>query len=781
MRSLNFFTHLKLGIKLNVVALLVFSLLLAGVVLTTNRNLNSLILQTGRQNVEQEAQSIQARFAEIEQDTLNNTRFVVNTPGLLEALAAADIRTIRTDVLIGAARFDFDDLDVANAAGERLLEAGLIKESEEDRVIALALLGFETTGVIVEESDTGSKISLAAAVPVNDASGRTIGVVFASRVMDNEFLSRINIFAVEGMRLSLIVNGRVAANDFEHEEELEAFSAGLLDPTLLAQALSGQTVVANDLSVDAGIPHTLGHTPLTIGGDTRAVIGMVYELGELAAFQGQLAINQLIIFALITLAALTVLTVFTARVVVTPINHLRLAAEQLAGGDYTQRVSSTAKDEVGQLANSFNSMATQLSDLISSLEQRVADRTKALATVARVSTATATLLEIDKLLPEVVNLAKEQFNLYHAHIYIMSEAGDTLVLAAGAGEPGRQMVAEGRTIPLNREQSLVARAARNREGVTVNDVTLAADFLPNPLLPNTRSELAVPLIVGNTVLGVYDVQSDQVDHFTRADVDVQTTLAGQIAVAIQNAQQFSLRKQAEVAIAKRANELTTVARVSSAAATILDTDKLLLEVVNLTKEQFNLYHSHIYLLNEAGTSLVLVAGAGEPGRQMVAEGRSISLSREQSLVARAARERQGVIINDVTQAPDFLANPLLPETRSELAVPLIVGDKVIGVFDVQSDQVDRFTPEDLNIQTTLASQIAVAIQNVRAFSQAQRQAEREAMLNAISQKIQGATSVDAVLQIAARELGRALGAPRTIAQLGIRPVAVDSSNGNGRP
>jgi GAF domain-containing protein len=158
---------------------------------------------------------------------------------------------------------------------------------------------------------------------------------------------------------------------------------------------------------------------------------------------------------------------------------------------------------------------------------------------------------------------------------------------------------------------------------------------------------------------------------------------------------------------------------------------------------------------------------------MVAEGRSIPLNREQSLVARAARNRAGVIVNNVHNDPDFLPHPLLPETRSELAVPMIVGDKVIGVFDVQSNQVDHFTDEDIRIQTTLAAQVAVAVQNANTYSRAQRQAERETALNVIGQKIQTATSVEAVLQIAARELGRALNAPLTIAQLGIK----DRKNG----
>lgn len=465
-----------------------------------------------------------------------------------------------------------------------------------------------------------------------------------------------------------------------------------------------------------------------------------------------------------------------SRAISAPLQAMERASTAVAAGDLQQTLAIESHDEIGALAKAFNSMTAQLRNLISSLEERVKDRTKALATVAEVGTATSTILETDKLLQEVVDLTKERFGFYHTHIYLLEEANDTLVLSAGAGDVGRQMVAEGRSIPLSREQSLVARAARERRGVTVNDVTQTPDFLPHPLLPNTRSELAVPMIVGDKVIGVLDAQADQAGRFTDADINIQTTLAAQVAVAVQNAQQFAARKQAEEAVVQRAAELATVARVSSAAATILDADKLLLEVVNLTKEQFNLYHSHIYLLNEAGDTLVLAAGAGEPGRQMVAEGLSIPLDREQSLVARAARDRQGTIVNDVTQAPDFLPNPLLPDTRSELAVPLIVGERVLGVFDVQSDQVDRFTPEDVNIQTTLASQIAVALQNVRAFSQAQRQAERETTLNVIGQKIQSATTVEAVLQIAARELGRALGAPLTIAQLGMKEHNGDRGN-----
>jgi signal transduction protein with GAF and PtsI domain len=134
-------------------------------------------------------------------------------------------------------------------------------------------------------------------------------------------------------------------------------------------------------------------------------------------------------------------------------------------------------------------------------------------------------------------------------------------------------------------------------------------------------------------------------------------------------------------------------------------------------------------------------------------------------VARAARERKGVTVNDVTQEPDFLPNPLLPNTRSELAVPMIAGSNLIGVFDIQSDEVGRFTNSDIDIQTTLAAQVSTSIQNVRSFEQSKAQADLESLVNTIGQKIQRAATVEDTLQTAIRELGSALGASRVSANI----------------
>ncbi len=189
-------------------------------------------------------------------------------------------------------------------------------------------------------------------------------------------------------------------------------------------------------------------------------------------------------------------------------------------------------------------------------------------------------------------------------------------------------------------------------------------------------------------------------------------------------QDISARKTIEEMLVKRAQQLATVTDVSTAISANLEQGQLLQSVVDLTKDRFELYHAHIYLLNEAGNILILTVGASEVGRQMVLEGWQIPLHQERSLVARAARERIGVIANDVRQDSGFLPHPLLPKTRAEMAVPIVISENLFGVLDVQADEVDHFSEEDVRIMTTLAAQISVAVQNARLFSE-RRQVEDE--------------------------------------------------------
>src|SRR5215212_3947769 len=220
--------------------------------------------------------------------------------------------------------------------------------------------------------------------------------------------------------------------------------------------------------------------------------------------------------------------------------------------------------------------------------------------------------------------------------------------------------------------------------------------------------LVQPLKVHGEIVGQLAISG--CDTVAPEDISLSATIAEQVSAHIER---LRLTEQNE----KRAAQLATVATVSTTASNMLDPDSLLQMVVDLTKARFGLYHAHIYLADDAWQTLLLAAGAGEVGQAMVADNWSIPLNHPSSIVAGAAQNKKFIIANDVRRDKDsgFLSHRLLPDTRSEMAVPMIVGEKVLGVFDVQSEVADHFTEEDANIYTTLAAQVAIALQNARLY------------------------------------------------------------------
>jgi GAF domain-containing protein len=221
----------------------------------------------------------------------------------------------------------------------------------------------------------------------------------------------------------------------------------------------------------------------------------------------------------------------------------------------------------------------------------------------------------------------------------------------------------------------------------------------------------------------------------------------------------------EQLVAERTRALSTSFQVSRRLSTILDQQQLVEEVVEQVRSAFDYYHVHIYLFDEWKEKLVMVGGTGEAGRAMLAAGHQ--LDRGQGLVGKAADTRRAIIVPDVSKDPSWLPNPLLPSTRSEIAVPIMLGDQVKGVLDVQHDVRDGLDQNDAELLQTVANQVAIALQNAQLYEEAQNAADREATVNLISQRIQQAGTVEGVLQMAAAELGKALGAQRTSVQIGV--------------
>ncbi|HNC90087.1 MAG TPA: GAF domain-containing protein [Anaerolineales bacterium] len=702
---------------------------------------------------------------------------------------------------------------------------------------------------------------------------------------------------------------------------------------------------------------------------------LLVPFSEIIAPANTAAIRQGVIGLVLISTALAILW-FLSGQIVRPVRELTTVANAISQGNLNVTARVQAADETGLLASTINLMITQLRESFVTLEERVAERTQNLELASQVGRSVSQLRKLDVMLKDAAEIIRSRFDLYYVQVYLTNPSKTYLNLQAGTGHVGEELLARNHRLPIN-TGSINGRAAVEKRSVIIADTSTSTTFRPNPLLPNTRSEMAVPLILGETVVGVLDMQSETAGALNHEMLSAFEALAGQLAIAIQNANLLAEAEQARAEVEAQAQRLTrtnwasyldaihkpeesgyvfeqnkVMPMVEAEDQTVND-DALTApiaitgetignlvvelegqspltrpnELINIVARQVAQQIENLRLLENAERYRV---EAEEASRRLIREGwktykegaknnlsylydlkevrplngdstsepaLSIPLKVRDELIGELAiqgmnledgdsaslaaavadrlsshietlrqydqaqsaleqseklfdasrRLTQATSLQDLVAAtvesldipvvnravlgifnygaddklesmsieanwwngtghnvtaigvrypvavfrtvslfaspvPLFFADAFNDERadaatlqlakqlnlRAVAVLPLYIGTRQVGVLMLEAEQPYHFSQDEIRLFSSLAPQIATVLENRRQFDRAQQQAERESTLNLISQKIQSATTVDAVLQIAARELGHALGAPMTIAQLSMK-------------
>ena len=353
-----------------------------------------------------------------------------------------------------------------------------------------------------------------------------------------------------------------------------------------------------------------------------------------------------------------------------------------------------------------------------------------LKAAARAAKNITTILDPYELFQRTVDIICDEFGFYYAGVFLLDDKKQYAVLRAGRGEAGRAMINEGHKLAIG-GNSMIGASIANRQGRIALDVGHEAVFFENPHLPKTRSEMALPLVVSEDVIGALTVQSTEEAAFHDEDIAALQTMADQLAIAIQNS---NLHRQAE----RRSRLLKAANRVGKEVTSILDLERLLPQTVNIICESYGLYYAGVFLLDESGEYAVLRSGYGKAGKAMVAEGHKLKVGTE-SMIGACIAMGEARIALDVGEERVHFKNPHLPHTRSEMALPLMYGGKPLGAVTIQSSEERAFSEDDITTLLTMAEHLAVAINNAKLIDEL-KEAHSEILRNKVFEALTSAST-----------------------------------------
>jgi serine phosphatase RsbU (regulator of sigma subunit)/putative methionine-R-sulfoxide reductase with GAF domain/anti-sigma regulatory factor (Ser/Thr protein kinase) len=372
-----------------------------------------------------------------------------------------------------------------------------------------------------------------------------------------------------------------------------------------------------------------------------------------------------------------------------------------------------------------------------------------LGLVRTVSAQIANEPDIDELARKVTALIQSTFKYYYVGIFTLEPGQSALVFRSSTGGATRR---KGRVKELvfsvEVGEGLVGHAALSGEEILVNNVRAEARYRPVDGLPETQSELVLPLKIEERVVGVLDIQSDALNAFHPYDLLVLRALADNVAVAIEGAKLYS-------DLQRQANRMRVVGEVSKQITSILNLRDLMQEVAELITTRFDFPYVHLFTVHPNRRQIHYEAGSG--ARSAALEGYILNLDDEEGIISWVAQHGETLLANNVDEDPRYIPSPLPPaNTRSELCVPLIFNGHVNGILDVQSDQLNAFTEQDQLIIEMLGDSIAAAIRNADLYRSEQWRRQVGDSLREVAVLLSANATLDQVLDAVLTELERNL-------------------------
>lgn len=392
-------------------------------------------------------------------------------------------------------------------------------------------------------------------------------------------------------------------------------------------------------------------------------------------------------------------------------------------------------------------------DTLKETERLAQERAERLEIAAEIASEASKVLSVQDILNKAVNLVRDRFGYYHASVFQIDPLGEHAVLQQAAGEIGAEMLKIGHKLAVG-SKSLVGQATELGVPVVIDDVTEDPNYYPNPLLPETRAEMVVPIKLGERIIGALDVQSKEANAFSPEVVRTIQILSDQLATATSNALLFSSTQE-------NLNKTRALNQITTTAATSVSPEEALRLTAAGLRSMFQDSNIAIFLLN-ARQQLEFRAAAGFTGINLA--GRTIE--KGDGLLGECIADLKPILKIDLHSQEN--AEMLSKETRSAMLIPFQFTEEPLGLLCIESEEVAAYNQNDLEIMVNFGNMLAAIVFNNKLLAQLRHQAGRQRALFEITNKVRQTIEMQSILQTSVSEICKAVGAQR--ARIEITPA-----------